>query len=156
MMKKKIIRYFLIANISIIVSSVALMCIPICEVDDGGVNAFSVAVAVCFWLGFILAQVFNIKCSRIIERLEKHKKDKGKPFFLTFAVNRPALIADIIMTISVITLGIILFLDIQNQWVIMANIAALFAFINFHCFYNGKTGRYINDIREKQKGEKVK
>ena len=142
MIQKKYTRYFIAANIAILCSTAALMCIPICVVKaQGREKIFSVCVALVFWSGLFFSCFFNWRCNLMLKKYgKKSKKTKlvNRSGILSFAENKYMLVIDIGMVIAVLFFAVILLIDIQNDWVVMTDIAMMFMTIGLHCVDSGK------------------
>lgn len=152
--------YFYVANVFVICASIALLLIPICKVDvTGKVNALSITVAVIFWLGLILSQIFIWLCNaKRRKSMKKEKKidslSKTRPGIVTFNRNLIALIMDLLMIISAIAIVVLVITETNSSWFIMTSTSMLFLSFNLHCYWNGKNYRYIEFLnKEKRRRE---
>lgn len=142
MIQKRYIRYFIGANIAILLSTVALMCIPICAVNaTGREKLFSVCVGIVFWSGVFGTLLLDWRCRVILKKYGKgRKKTKHfeKPDMLRFAENKYTRVIDISMGIAALCLVLILIFNVRNDWLVMADISMLFMTFSLHCLYSGK------------------
>lgn len=148
---------FYAANVFVICSSIALLLIPICEIDiTGKPNALSIVVAATFWLGLLLSQIFIWLCnSKRKKGMRKEKKkdllSKGKPGIITFNRNMVALVMDLLMIISAICIAILVITGSNNSWFIMISVSIFFLSFNLHCYWNGKNYRYIEFLNKEKR-----
>lgn len=129
------------ANIGILCSTVALMCIPICAINAvGWEKVFSICVALIFWSGVLVACFFDWRCRAILKSQRKKKSTKliSRPAILRFAENKYIRVIDIGMVVAMFIFILILFFDIQHEWFVMTDISMMFMTFGLHCIYSGK------------------
>lgn len=133
----------------IVLSSLAFMCIPICNSVEGALGKiFSIIIACLFWGGLILGQVFfwraNKGRKRIQQRAYKVRFLKNASVGLvTFGTSKEARICDVTFAVSLVTSIAFNLLRIQIDWLVILSLAVLLLSFNLHCILNGKTYRYI-------------
>lgn len=142
MIQKKYIGYFVGANIAIFLSTAALMCIPICTVNAAGrEKLFSVGVGLVFWAGVLSTFFFDWRCRVILKKIGKKNKETkrfGRPSVLRFAENKYTRVIDISLGIAAVCFILIVVINVQNDWLVMTDIAMLFMTFSLHCLYSGK------------------
>lgn len=142
MIQEKYIRYFIGANIAILSSTAALMCIPICAVNATGIEkVFSVCVGIVFWSGVFWTIFLDWRCRVMLKKFGKCRKRTkrfGRPDILRFAENKYTRVIDIGMGIAALCLVLILICNVRNDWLVMTDISMLFMTFNLHCLYSGK------------------
>lgn len=112
-------------------------------------------IAFLFWSSIIGEIVFVRISSNERKKLDR-KLHKGReinqslPGVLSFLKNREAIVADIILFLSVTLLGIIIWTNVKTGWIIVGVVSALVLSFNLHCILNGKNYRYLKEIRVKK------
>lgn len=133
----------------VVASALAFLCVPICsEIDGIPGKFFSVTVAIVFWGGLILEQVFFWRANKVRKKIQqrafKSRRLKNASVGLvTFGTSREARIFDIAFAVSLVTSIAFNFLRIQIDWLVILSLAVLLLSFNLHCILNGKTYRYI-------------
>lgn len=142
MMQKKYIGYFIGANISILLSTAALMCIPICAINAmGREKLFSICVGLIFWSGLSVTCILDWRCRAMLKKLRKKNRSArglGRPDILRFAQNKYMRVIDTGLGMAALFFIFILMLNVQNDWLVMTDISMLFMTFSLHCLYSGK------------------
>ncbi len=134
MIQRSYVRYFICANIAILLSTAALMCIPICTVNaTGREKLFSVGVGLVFWAGVFSTIFFDWRCRVLLKKFGKKNKRRKR-----FAENKYTRVIDSGLGISVLCFILIVIFNVQNDWLVMTDIAMLFMTFSLHCLYSGK------------------
>jgi len=142
MIQKKYVKYFIAANIAVLLSTAALMCVPVCVINARGwEKVFSICVGLAFWSGVFGACFFDWRCRRLLKKYGKKSKNTSffsRPNIFRFAENKYTLVIDIGMVIAVLCFLVILLFKIWNDWFVMIDIAMMFLTFGMHCIYSGK------------------
>lgn len=142
-----------------ILSTVAFLCIPLCDAFGEGIEKMlSIVIASVFWGLLMLEQVFFWMANRGRKKMEKSffcKKQliKGSSGLSTFGPNKEARMCYIVLCMSAVsTLSLVIF-RVQVDWLVILSIALLLLSFNLHCILNGKNYRYIKAFYKIKKGE---
>lgn len=110
-------------------------------------------IAFLFWASIIGEVVLVRLASRERKRLDR-KLCKGKEInqslfgVFSFFKNKEAIVTDIILFLSVILLGVIIWTNVKTSWIIIGVVSVLVLSFNLHCILNGKNYRYLKEIRK--------
>ena len=66
---------------------------------------------------------------------------------MSFFKNKEAVVADIVLFISVILLGIILWMNVKIGWLIIGDVSFLVLSFNLHCILNGRNYRLLKSYK---------
>ena len=99
-----------------------------------------------FWLAFLVEIISFRKCTAERIKYEQkhgiHHHQKLPNGLITFASNLEALIADIALLISVVSLAIVTFFKFGSNGFTLLIIAMTFLSMNLHCILNSRNYRY--------------
>lgn len=114
-------------------------------------------IAFLFWTGIIAEMVFVRLSSnqrKMLEKKSRKGKSKNKSTLgvFSFVKNREAVVADIVLFLSVIILGIVIWTNVKTEWIIIGDVSILVLSFNLHCILNGRNYRYLKENKMK-KGE---
>ena len=137
----------------LLVLSASFLLMPFSMSIDGAINPLIYFSGACFWIGLIGTIGFAIS----INTLRKSDKEFQENYantkrigIIQFFTNKSAMIADIVMIISLIVLIIVRVL--KGNIILSFILIALFVFsFGMHCMLNGINYIYINDSRRKRR-----
>ncbi len=151
---KKFRRSFYLSVVCVIISSLALLCIPSTDINGVGTKkVLAYVTAAVFWLSLFISQIFFWSANskrKIIERELKKRKIKtinSKPGLVSFFKNKPAITADAGLFFSAVLLAITTCFHLKNEWLIIGCVFLLFLTFNLHCLLNGKNYKYIQNYK---------
>lgn len=147
---RKIKIYFRLAIACAWIGAIALFSIQFINViQNERVNqVISYFIAGVFWLSLIAGQIiFWIANAERNQMEKKHKKrikyQKSPMGLISFCKSPRGKIADVILSISMITLLTIIILHKSTRWIILSVLSIVFLSFQLHCFYNGRNYRFI-------------
>lgn len=121
---------------------------------DGFPKILAYLIAVVFWLGIICGALMlrsaDVKRKQIEKKLiseKKYKKEKHKAGIISFFRNKEAMLCDIIMFVSLITLVIIAVTSVSAGWIIVVLLVLFVCAFYLHCFLNGKNYIFIKTAK---------
>ena len=138
-------KWFWFSVISFLISSAAILFMPLGSFEPEGNRLLAYSLAGVFWLFFIMGFVFLIPISRQRRSEKQYKYIKGFTF-IRFFNNKPAMLFDAMLIISIITLVISLFVArTLPGWVTLAGTFGTVFFLEMHGLFNGKNFEYLVD-----------
>ena len=135
---------------------ILLILIPFANVEGTETQRMlAYVIAFLFWASIIAQIVFVRLSSNERKKLNRklHKSKEINQSFLgifSFFKNREAIVADVILFLSVILLGVIIWTNVKTSWIIIGVVSVLVLSFNLHCVLNGKNYRYLKEIRVKK------
>lgn len=163
MLKNKLERYIVLSIALAMLQFILIMCIPFVNIKGTGVQCvMAYIVALLFWLSIIAEVILAIYSTRIRKKvgceLNGHDAVEGfGPGIILFFKNKEAVVADIVLFVSVLLLGIILWMNMKIGWLIIGNVSFLVLSFNLHCILNGRNYRLLksfkNDLKERKSDE---
>lgn len=148
-MVRKCTIVFQMALLCFGISSVSLFFIPFVR----GQTRLQYVLPAVFWVSLVAELLLFWLGNRIRKRLEekdvalRSTEGKKRIGLLCFAQNREALIADILLAVSVVYLVVVSRLFADRMWIVMAGIAVTYIAIQLHCICNGALYKAIKYYR---------
>lgn len=147
------LNYITISIVFSVISSVSIIAIVFLGKNELFDKVLSIVSPIIFWLGLIGEQFFIWKSNSIrksIEKSEEFRKHKSGIGIVSFARTEAGLIADVIFTISFITLLILIICSIGES-----NLQYIFIFLlvlsfRLHCILNGENFRYKKYLEKRK------
>lgn len=120
---------------------------------DGMLNPWNIIAGACFWIGLIgtIFSAISINSMRRADmEFQESHADIKRIGIIHFFTNKPAIIADTLMMISLI--GYIIMRLLKSYNILSYILIAIFVFtFGMHCMLNGINYIYINDSRSKRR-----
>ncbi len=156
---QKMKRWFLGAQVSIGVSTGALLAIPFL-----GNTYFTelppsyLITGMTFWLGLLGELVCYLmaairKKKYVSFEGKECAADKGLVGVLSFFRTKEGMIADIALGIAVVFLVLTVVLDWSGTWTVTTAVVFVFLTLQLHAMLNGKIYRVMREKKQKGKGE---
>lgn len=150
-MKKDIIM-FKIAEIILCISALSILLVFFANYSG---NVFNIITAylmgVVFWGGLIAGYVLLFIVNKHRKQKSSSQKAEKKPKFgiITFFSNKPAIIADVVMCLSLVLTIVFTFVHVLNDglWTVFGSI--FLCAIHLHIIFNGANFKYIKSIENK-------
>lgn len=156
MLDRRLVKYLTVTIILAFLEFVVILFIPLVNLDGAMMQRISAYIlAAMFWIS-VVTEVFLVELStyerRWIERrgYRSNELRYSKLGVISFFKNPEAVVADIVLFISVIVVWIAAWLQIETEWVIIAGVSVLVLSFNLHCILNGKNYRYIKNMKKEQ------
>lgn len=150
MMLRKATKNLLLSMLFAALSGLAIALIPLTDVfGQGAEKVLSPLVAALFWLSLILEQVFFWIGNHFTRQIRSRTGDPENSRLIglvAFCTSREAMVADIVLALSVIGCVVLSFLRIGANWPLLTCIGIALSTFHFHCILNGKTYRYIKNL----------
>lgn len=145
------VRYLLI-EISLFLSSSIGLFLSQFIIKSGGQTNRLIAVisGTLFWIGLILAIIFSL----FLNKITINKNNDNNIALIKFFSNKPAIVFDILLIVSLIAFVICLIVNRMSN--IATIIFSIFIFsFEMHCIFNGKNYKFIISRLEEKKDGKV-
>ena len=138
----------------------ALLAIPFADIEGTEKQRMlAYAIGALFWLSIIGELVLLCLSCNERKRLEQKRgagiemKNSTLGIF-SFLRNREAIVADVMLFISVILLGIVIWTNIENKWIIIVVVSILVLSFNLHSILNGRNYIYLKEAKNNKKEKK--
>lgn len=148
-------KEFYISLVSLGVSALSLLFIPLVNLNGSGATKFfAYVIGAVFWIGLIIEQIFIWKINSNRHLLENRIRRnggrtlKGKIGVVSFFRNKEAFIADIVLFVSAIAVAVISIFKIKVEWLLIICVVILFVSFNLHCILNGINYSYIKSYKK--------
>lgn len=162
MSKTKLNRYIYLCIVMACLQFILLMLIPFANLEGTqGQQMLAYVIAFLFWLSIICEIVFiciaNSHRKKLVRKFHKNKEiDKEMIGIFSFLKNREGMMADIMLFLSVILLGIVIWTSVKISWIVIGVVSVLVLSFNLHCIFNGKNYRFLKEIINNKKEKKVR
>jgi len=157
-MIKKFSLCYNITVIGYILSAIAILFVPISDITDNGkIGAFSIIVAIVFWLGLVWGTLSLIILTKLRHKLRARmpslivKIPKKFPGIMNFSMNIRHLILYAVILIGIVIIILDLILGFANQYLMFPVIAGTYSAFIMHCMIDGKNYQIYKILK---KGEK--
>lgn len=156
MLARRLARYISITIMLAFLEFVIILFIPLVNLEGTALQRMAAYIlAAAFWIS-IATEFFMVKlCTYERRWLERRGyRNKGlrysKPGIFSFFKSTEAVVADIVLFLSIIIVGISVCMQIKTEWMIMGGISILVLSFNLHCILNGRNYRYIKKYKKEQ------
>lgn len=128
--------------------------IPFVSVEGNSIQRImAYVVAMFFWLAVISEIIIARQSSKIRAKMERriyrNKQIRlSSVGILSFFKNKEAMMADVLLFVSVVVLGIVIWAKIVTTWIIICVVSILILSFNMHCILNGRNYRYIKALNK--------
>lgn len=155
-------RLLILSLICLGISSFSILGVVNASYDENyGSKALAITVAVAFWAGLIIGYVLLIMLNKnrraSAVKIGRFKTGGCQFGIFKFFRNKEAIIADVIMLLSLVLFIIFRILDNVSVYLDLTVIALLIYSFHLHCILNGQNYRYIkllkNDQQKKAENE---
>lgn len=160
MLENKLNLYVVLSIGMACLQFVLILCIPFLNIEgETKQQIISYIVAMLFWMS-IFAEVLLARLSDRVRRKLERKLYRDKEIknsmagIFSFFKNTEAMIADIVLFVIVLLLGIIIWLHIKAIWVIIGTVSVLILSFSLHCIFNGRNYRYLKKLKNNTKEQK--
>ncbi|MGN1130881.1 MAG: hypothetical protein ACI4Q8_05960 [Ruminococcus sp.] len=136
---KRIKKLLYISLAFICIYSGTILFMPLASDLSNKTNKISVIVlGITFWLSLILAYTLLFLANRVRKTINFKKRGAGRVGLFNLFSNKPAIISDILLFLSIVVFVISLFLPMENHWIIYIILFFIVLSLNLHCVFNGK------------------
>ncbi len=113
-------------------------------------------IAVLFWGAVIGETVLAFCCRRVREEMENsifrcESLQQSRPGMISSFKNREGMITDIILFLSMACVIVMLWLQVQVEWMILVGVLLFLLSLYLHCIFNGRNYRYYKAYTKKKK-----
>lgn len=160
MSKTKLNRYIYLCIVMACLQFLLLVLIPFANVEGTeGQRMFAYVIAFLFWTSIFAEIIFlcmaNSQRKRLSRKLYRNKEiSQSLLGIFSFLKNKEAMVVDIMLFLSVILLGIIIWTNVKTGWIIIGVVSVLVLSFNLHCIFNGKNYRYLKELINNKKEKK--
>lgn len=159
-MERKIKLFSLHLMLAIVFSAVSSLTLLFCIVVQNTENIgqwLVIGLAVLFWIGLVLEQLFLWRANSLRKKLEsvgKSRKNRGmadgRPGIISFFQNRPGMVSDVLLVLSVLCLIVFMALQIGEDVVQFILITIIVLTFRLHCILNGRNFQYKNNLEKRK------
>ena len=155
---KKDLQLFKLVSGALFVSSFSVLFSIFSDFEGNAFNKISGYMgAILFWLFLIVGYMFFYIISKNRKTYERQNrvsgtrpvKTKSRNGMFCFFSNKYAVIADIVMVVSLIATLVFMFIPTLNQNVAVVFVAILIFSLHMHAILNGVNFRYIKSLIDK-------
>lgn len=154
-MTERHFRLFLrIAFVLPCIGTLLLCLVPFVSLSDyATIPIGAYFLAGMFWISIGLEIFCVLQCTGKRKQMEGNSNQSLGREATGFGVihffrNREATAADFLLFISAIAAAIIIWFEIENEWIIIGAVSLLFFSFHMHCLLNGRNYRYYKILRE--------
>lgn len=163
MLEHKLKRYVSLSVVMACLQFVLIICIPFVSVEGTTIQrVMTYIIAFLFWASIVFEVLLACWSDRERRKLERHlyrskeiKQSLSGVF--SFFKNKEAMVTDIVLFISVLSLGIIIWMHVKTSWIIISVVSILIFSFSLHSVLNGRNYRYLkelkNNVKEQTKDE---
>lgn len=157
MLERKMKRYVFLSIVMACLQFVLIICIPFVGIDGTILQRIlAYIIAFLFWSSIvfevILARWADHERRKLERRLYRSREIKQSlSGVFSFLKNTEALVTDVVLFISVIFLGIIIWMHIKTSWIIISIVSILILSFSLHCILNGRNYNFLKEYKNKMK-----
>ncbi|MBE5872839.1 MAG: hypothetical protein E7287_00370 [Lachnospiraceae bacterium] len=160
MLEHKLKRYIILSIAMACLQFGLIICIAFVSIEGTTIQKVAAyIVAFMFWTSIIFEILLahwsdgeRKQLDRYVLRCREIRRAPSGIF--SFLKNTEAMVADILLFVSVAALGIILWMQIKTSWIIISVLSIFVLSFSLHCILNGKNYRYLKKLKEQNKGAK--